>query len=858
MRLRFVTGAAAGVAVALTVLACSSDSTDSGSPASPTSCAELPESFRFPSGGDGHADPFGAKAAGQARAGKITRADQIVQPDDARHKVRLGDFALANDKVAFYIEAEGQSDGYFPYGGEILRVEPVGDDGRPKGIGEYGETAVTFGIQTIAPEKVSVLADGSDGKAAIIRATGTMKSIPFLETFKILGPEDYALPVALDYVLEPGAERVVLRVSIANTRTDVVDLSQRQYLSFFQKYRQPSYTPEAGYAQPNGAVSFVSWASDRYGFAVKSLGDPLKAQLDISGFQLFATTGSVLDACTTKTTDLVELVAGGPGLDGMLEARRRADKEPAWREVRGTVKEDGGAGLPGAVVVATSADGKVLTRATTDATGAFLLHVPNADVQLTPALKGWAVPAATALPAAQASADIVLPKHGTIEVTAKDATTNEALPVRVQVIPTSPVAPPPEAWGIKSEVNGRLWQDFAVTGTSSLPVPPGTHRVVVSRGYSYEILDQTVTVEAGKSTPIDAKLARSVPASGSLCADFHVHSNYSADAQDGVEQKVKAAISDGLDIPVSSEHEYVIDFRPYIERLGLTKWAYGMPSEELTTFTWGHFGVVPILPKPDQVNSGAVPWVGNKPAQVFAAVNALAERPALIVNHPSGGDFQAYFSVAELDRATGKGSAEYWDDNFAAVEVFNDSDLEANRTKSLADWFALLNAGKTYWAVGNSDSHDQRTVHVGYPRTCFAFGTDDPRTLSNELVRDAIKSGIGYVSGGLALDVKGPGGIGPGGTSQAGDYKVTVRSASWIAASKLEVFVDGESTQTLDLVAATPAANELGKRYEATVKVAPVSSKARHFVVFHAKGDADLAPVHPGKKVFAMSNPIFF
>lgn len=49
-----------------------------------------------------------------------------------------------------------------------------------------------------------------------------------------------------------------------------------------------------------------------------------------------------------------------------------------------------------------------------------------------------------------------------------------------------------------------------------------------------------------------------------------------------------------------------------------------------------------------------------------------------------------------------------------------------------------------------------------------------------------------------------------------------------------------------------------GKRYEATVDVAPAQSRARHWVVFHAKGDGDLSPLHPKKRPFAVSNPIFF
>ena len=459
MRLRFITGA---WAASLLVLACSSDPEPAA--ASPDTCASLPQDFRFPGGGDGHPDPFGAKAAGQARAGRITRADQIVQPEEARHKVRLGDFALANDKIALYVEAEGESDGYFPYGGEILRVEPVGDDGRPRGIAEYGETALTLGIQTIAPEKVTVLADGSDGKAAIVRASGTLKNIPFLETFRILGPDPYELPVALDYVLEPGAEKVTMRLSIANTRVEAIDFGLRQYLAFFQQYRAPSFTPETGYAGPKGTTSLAAFATDRFGFGFRSTSAEaqLRAELEVSGFQLFSRRGDVVDACAQKTSDVVELVAGGPGVDGLLEASRRVAGEAAWREVRGQVKETGGGPLAGAIVHATAPDGRYLTRAVADASGAYVLHLPPGEASLVPTVKGWAVPAATPVPAGQATADLVLPQHATIEVDARDKATNEALPVRVQIVPTTAPVPPPAAFGVKSEALGRLWQEFAI------------------------------------------------------------------------------------------------------------------------------------------------------------------------------------------------------------------------------------------------------------------------------------------------------------------------------------------------------------------------------------------------------------
>ena len=855
---------AAAVLACTAIFACSSD--DSGTSGGPDAaepvCEGNLDAFRFPNGAtDGSSDPFGAKAAGQARAGRIRDAAQILQPANARNKVRVGDFVLANDKVAVYIEAEGESDGYNPLGGDVLALETIGADGRPTGSSQYNETLIMLARQSVQPDKVSVIADGADGKAAIVRVSGKLANVPFLDTFKVLIPDEYGFPAALDYVLEPGSPRIGVRLSLVNTRTDAIDFTNKQYLGFFQSNRHQTFTEGAGFAETKGETPYVAFDSGKSSFLMRSIGSPMRSEIGISGFQLFSLKGLALDACQKKESiDYAELiVGGGNGIDGLLETKRAVLAEPAWREVKGTLKEaGGGATLAGALVHAVTTDGRYLTRAMTDANGAYVLHVPAGDATLTPTLKGWAIPTATAAPAGSATVDLTLPKRATLEVLVKDGTTMEALPARVQVIPSAVIAPAPASFGVNDrEVNGRLWSELALGGRVEVPVPPGQHRVVVTRGYEYELYDAPASATEGTTTTVNASIVHSVDSTGVMCADFHIHSHFSADSDDEPELKVRGAIADGLEIPVSSEHEWIIDFQPIIQRLGLTKWAYGFPSEELTTFTWGHFGVIPIFPKPDAVNNGAVKWVGAMPGEFFRRVNELPEKPVLVINHPSDSAFLGYFSASSYDRATARGSEELWSEEFAALEVFSGSDYEEGRDKIVADWYSLLNAGKTYWTTGSSDSHHERSSPVGYPRTCLKFGHDDPTKLSAEAVRDVLRVGAATISGGLTMSVEGPGGVGPGGLATKGPYKVTVQCPGWLSASKLEVIVDGQTTETRPL---TPSAGAgPGKKYEATVDVKPTQSKARHWVVFYARSESgDLAPLHPGKKGFAVSNPIFF
>lgn len=851
-------GAAFAACASLAVFACGDDDAPAPPATTPDGLCEGDlGAFRFDGGSpDGHADPFGAKGAGQARAGRVRDAAQIVHHPDARIRPRVDDFVMANDKIAVYVEKDGRKNGYTTLGGDIIVVDAVGDDGRPKGVGSYGDTAISFGRQ--APKgTVTVLNDGSDGKAAVIRVSGVLTNIPFFDPFRAVAQEEYGFPVAYDYVLEPGAEKVLIRVSLVNTGLEEVPIDKKQFFGFFQGNIAQLFTAESGFAAPKGSFPWLAFDNGSFGFVIRSLTGPLKSDFEVQGFQLFVSSGATLGGCEKKTFDYVEIVGGGPNIDGLLQAKRRAFGEPAGRELRGALKEENGTGLADAWVHAQSADGKYLTRVKTGADGAFVMHVPAGAITLTPTLQGWAIPAATAVPDGANDVQLSLPQRATIDVTAKDAATNEGLPVRVQVIPSTPLAKAPEAFGIREESNG-LWQFFSMDGRATLPVPPGMHRVIVSRGYEYELHEEpTVTATAGATTTVDASLARTVESPGVMCADFHIHTSYSLDSNDSFEEKVKGAIADGLEIPVSSEHQYIADFRPVIQKLGVTKWANSILSAELTTFTWGHFGVVPAHLDANLPNNGATDWMGRLPREVFDEVNNAPEKPVIVVNHPRGALFQGYFNVADFDRAQAKGTvAELWVDTFGALEVANGSSFQESRDGSMQDWFALLSAEKTYWAIGNSDSHDMRGSFVGYPRNCLRYGHDDPTLVTPESTRDTLRAGNNVISGGITMTVEGPGGVGPGGKATAGQYKVVVQSPSWVVPATVEVIVDGQTVETRPVGIST--ATGPGKRFELTFDVQPTTSKARHWVLFHAAGSGDLAPVHPGRTPFAFSNPIFF
>lgn len=849
-------------------LSCDHEHQHMHEPPAPCAAAGITPQSRFAGGSrDGHPSPLAASERSRARAARISQASWIRQPENARHKIHEGDFLLLNDRIAVYIEAAGDSDGYQGLGGEILAIEAVGADGQPSGTSQYGESFIVFGGQAVGPDGpdgITVLNDGRDGKAAIVRVSGTLRDVPFLSTFAGILGEPSNLPAALDYVLEPGAENVVLRLSLMNPEAREFDFRQTQILGFFHTSRSERFTPETGFAEPAGSAAWVGFDNPGSSFAFRLKSGPVGYIIEQSGFEAYRGSGLKLAACENKTVDYAEWIVAPPGVDSLRSAIRRVDGQDTWHMIHAHVKDDAMQPLPGALLHALDPSGAFITRAATDAAGDVMLSVPSGQpVDLVVTVDAHTMSPkqrVTPTDADHDDVDIVLPRGGTLEVQANDSGSGKALPVRIQIIPQTPPPAIPRSLGVHTPRNSRSVLAWSATGRERFALPPGPHRVLLSHGPEWEISDSNVTIEAGKTATVRADLLHSIDSTGVMCGDFHIHSYYSADSSDPVPLKVKSAVADGLEIPVSSEHEWIIDFDPVLKSLGLADWAFGMSSEELTTFTWGHFGVVPISPRPERLNNGAVPWLGKPPAQVFADVHALPEKPVLIVNHPTSSGFGGYFSAAEFNRTTVTGDPLLWSEDFDAVEAFNDSEFDANRKSIVADWFALLNAGKRIWAVGSSDTHGIESSPVGYPRTCMRFGHDDPRRLTPERVRDVLKAGQSTISGGLYMTVEGPGGVGPGGTVMGAgstlDFRVVVQAPKWLAASQLEVLVNGETERIVEL---TETVTPMGRRYEATVSLKR-PSKPQSWVVFHARGPAgrDLSPIYPGRKPFAVSNPIFF
>ncbi len=804
----------------------------------------------------GHATPLGAGPR-EARAGRLRATDLPADPTGLLTWA-AGDFVLANDRVALVIEDAGASDILDPWGGKPVGLARV-EAGRLVAPADFNEIITAIGRFVLATEEVTVLADGSDGQSALVRAVGTLRPLPLLvDIGNLLQGEYGGLRVAADYALAPGAEHVEITYRFANEGGEALEV-ENPLLLVLQRNRMEMYAPDHGFAVKSGAaLAYLGFVDERTtSFAWEDPDGPLAVFIEVANLLFISAPAFTIAACAETAERVARLHIGGPGLEGLRAAIARTGQV-----IDGVVREADGRPAVGVRVHAT-AGSRYLSRAETDGDGRYRLRVSEDEVLLTAFRRESAASAATWR--GGAGPTLTLDPVARLRVTIRDASSGEALPALVQLVPRGAAAPSlPAPYGVPPLPDGRIQIEHVEGGLCELGAPPGPYSLVVSRGYEYEIFERDLDLPAG-TLEVAATLARSVATPGVMCADFHIHTNRSMDASDSASLKVRAAAAEGLEIPVRSDHEWVGDFEPEIAAHALGRFLFGVSSLELTTFSYGHFGVFPLDADPTLPNAGAIPWSGRKPPAAFddARSHVGASGPAtVIINHPrSGGAIGGYFAAAGYDPKTGRASQlDWWDEKFTLVEVFNDSDFDANEATTVKDWFSLLDHGRRVFAVGSSDSHQVTDLPVGYPRTCIELDTDLPeelRRLGAGFVRDRMLEGRATVSGGIYLDARSAAG-GPGSTHPTAatreSIQLTVQAASWIDATTLRVYENGVLSRTLPLAAPDPAHPVV--RFSGAIDIdVPVGGA---WVVLVASGERSLAPVHPGRKPFGVTNPIFF
>ena len=358
-----------------------------------------------------------------------------------------------------------------------------------------------------------------------------------------------------------------------------------------------------------------------------------------------------------------------------------------------------------------------------------------------------------------------------------------------------------------------------------------------------------------------------VDTAGWISLDTHLHSELSTDSTFPVDDRVRAVAAEGVEVPVSSDHDVVVDYRPIIAELGLGAWLGTLPGAEVSSVVWGHVNGYPLVPDPNRTGHGSPPWLRRTPGQIFTALHGDGTH-VVQVNHPRKAG-NGVFDAIDLDPVTLTArrdpvelglppDAELGDLGFDAVEVANSLSSD-DFEEVFADWLALVAAGHPAAATGSSDSHGA-SAFSGEARTFVwvGVGADDPATVDPDAIVDAIRhrhvvvGTCAFVTAGIVT---------AGARSLPGDtvdvrgrpsvtLHVTVSAPPWQPVRELRLYQGRELIRTVALDPADTAT----VRYDADLTVP--TPTADTFWVARVEPGGRGTPVLDGSMP-AFTNPLF-
>ncbi|HSN27436.1 MAG TPA: CehA/McbA family metallohydrolase, partial [Kofleriaceae bacterium] len=394
--------------------------------------------------------------------------------------------------------------------------------------------------------------------------------------------------------------------------------------------------------------------------------------------------------------------------------------------------------------------------------------------------------------------NLTVPSPIKVDFQILDADTNAAIPGRLLVVGAHPAFPDNRLFEIADRQTGVVTQEHAIRGTTvdmgdgadpALYLPAGgNYRIYASRGTEWSADSAAVTGTADVSLTFHLKHV--VPTDGYYATDWHVHQVGSPDSPILSDERIRSAVSAGVEMFAVTDHDYVSDLQPLVEQMGLQNLLRVVPGIEVTPFPYGHFNSWPIQPDNSSASHGAIDWgrgategLAMVPGEIFDAMRARGGK-MVQVNHPrdsSFTEFQAAFDRANLkfdytarmiygDYMTADVPNDWlrlpetslWSDQFTGLEIWNgfnmadtNNDMLRENTKldrTMRDWLSMLSLGFYVTPAGDSDTHTTVADPLGMPRTYVRVANDTAAALADGTAVDAVVA-TQTGAGGTARDV---------------------------------------------------------------------------------------------------------
>ena len=849
---------------------------------------ERPKPTPIPTGRcDVDFEALGLGAVGKgATATVIERADQLIGGGHAEG--RVGDVLLANDRIRVVIQQPGRSVSPMPFGGTIIDADLQRSTG--PGRDEFGKLGSlnAFG-RSLNVFNEEILQDGKNGGYAMVAVTGRDAVIDTLNLKRELEPDqgstlvvdpNIELPLLMTtyYVLSPGESRVRVLTAYCNEGKEPLELAVGDLIE--QGGITESFNPEGctnGLGIRGCDFDSAPWvgyqaADVAYGYRPYTFGDgrvPARNVLFsaggivgvIAGAENAAGLATWFDGTATSRPGTFGILAGqsrvfvrdffvGRDLAEITSAMLALDASGKSRVTLTTAPNT-------RITVKVAETGVMQTLAVSNGEGVARFDLKPGNYLVGAAAPGHSIAPLTALTVpSNGTAEATLPLGDTRALTVfiKDPF-GAPLTGKVVVRCTNPPCtdqridyrPYFEVEALPSDIQAIAF--VGSTGEANIAVPPGEYEVFVTRGPEYSAWPDTFPVTGERvdlrTSPqtVTALLAPVVDTTGWMSADFHVHAVNSFDSSVPNALRVAGFAAEGVDVLVSTDHDFVTDYAGLLAELQLTNVLTSIKGNEVTPADFGHHNVFPISA------NDAFDWASGEGAtlrleQLYTALRARDADAVIQMNHPRGTPGGA-LTMLRIDTGTGAthaNAAEFRQEapagatpedtrlfsaNFDAMELMNGPHINA---AVMNDWMVFTSRGLTKVATGNSDSHDAFETVGGYARTWVNVGVDTPNTFTPAAMTAALKQRRAVLSNGpfVTMTAKIVGGdgtvfqLGDTASVSAGhqlELTVDVQAPEWLQFDSLEIHTHAEGRTATDGQANdtfVPTEASLRKTYDPT------------------------------------------
>lgn len=792
-----------------------------------------------------------ATPAGAAEAVEVGPNNVDLLPKGKEADGIKGDFVLRNDKV------EALVSGNLPlrranmstFYGAAGTTPGCLYDLALRGSGNDQITIFSPANQQGAVSYVRIASNGGDGKDAVVETVVTAAN-------------NNGIYRRQEYRLRDGWQGLLITTTLRNDGKEAMKLRAADRWTVFNR---------------TGAVGDITWAdaidpADKAGYACAAAepdGKPAKAppeDVDLPGgreitFARFLAVGR-------SPAEAVGVVAAFRGPTG---------------EVSGAVKDAGGSPVRTATLALSAGDAPSAGAppAYPDEKGDFSFRLPPGDYRLHAADIGRETISkkVTIETGGKVAASIQMSPAAAIAFDVKDGE-GRSIPCKAQFIGVNGTKSP--NLGPQNRAHGCVDQYHSEKGAFRVQVPPGDYRVVVTRGIEYTHLAQNVRVSPGQTQRISGTLRRVVETPGWVATDYHNHTTQSGDNTCGTDDRIINLAAEHIEFAPTTEHNRLYDWRPHIEKLGLSDELNTVSGLELTG-SGPHFNSFPFQPEPHTQDRGAPVWQRDPRLNAVTLRDYQNPEPDrwIQINHPDlvenfidrDGDGRAdggYVSLGML--IDGFETQNYLGNGIldgVPFRVGRDPQTRQERVDYVREfiWLQLLNRGHRVWGVAVADAHSVYGNGVGGWRTYVPSRTDKPAEVDwREMSRNS-KAGRMVLTNGPYLSVQTADGVTAGGLARAGgsvDLKVRVQCTDWIDIDRVQVLINGRQRQDVNFTRKSHpdlfGAKDSVVKFDRTINV-PLSEDAHLIVVAFGEG-SDLSVGYgtsPQAKMrpCAYNNPIF-